>query len=179
MHRSIRQAGLLATAAVFAVGCGGKSQVETPAPQIQEFSSTPIAYTPASVEKIPENVLDQSRLATLEERIYFGFDEHELTAAARQSLAEKGEILGAAPSLALRIEGHADERGSDEYNLALSNRRAAATKRFLVSLGISADRIETVGYGEERPLDQAETETAWGRNRRDEFRVSSDRLAQQ
>ena len=88
-------------------------------------------------------------------------------------------MLRDAPSISLRIEGHADERGSDEYNLALSNRRSATAKRFLVSLGIPADRLETVGYGEEQPLDQEESEAAWARNRRDEFRVTSGRLAQQ
>jgi len=179
MHPSIRQAGFLAATAALAVGCGRHSQVEIPAPQNQESSSSTLQSTPVSVEKIPEDVLDHTRLSKLEERIHFGFDQYELTADARQSLTEKGEILGAAPSLALRIEGHADERGSDEYNLALSNRRAAAAKRFLVGLGISGDRLETVGYGEEQPLDPGETETAWDRNRRDEFRVSTDRLAQQ
>jgi len=181
MHRSIRQAAYLATAAALVAGCGRQSKVETPAPQNQESPSSTIPSIPASVsvETVPEGVLDRTQLATLEERIYFGFDAHELSSAARQSLMKKGEILGAAPNLALRIEGHADERGSDEYNLALSNRRAAAAKRFLVSLGVSEDRLETVGYGEERPLDPGETEAAWGRNRRDEFRVSTDRLARQ
>ena len=88
-------------------------------------------------------------------------------------------MLRATPSLSLRIEGHADERGSDEYNLALSQRRSAAAKRFLAGLGISADRVETVGYGEEQPLDQEESEAAWARNRRDEFRVTSGPIAQQ
>jgi peptidoglycan-associated lipoprotein len=81
--------------------------------------------------------------------------------------------------LSIRIEGHADERGSDEYNLALSNRRAIAAMRYLVNQGIAQERLEAVGYGEERPLDSAETEAAWAKNRRDEFRISSGRLAQQ
>jgi peptidoglycan-associated lipoprotein len=179
MHRSVRQAGFLATIAVLTAGCGSHNQVETPAPQSQESSPTTIPYSPVSVEKIPGTVLDDARRATLENRIHFGFDQSELSPEARQSLEEKAEILGAVPTPALRIEGHADERGSDEYNLALSNRRAAVAKRFLVSLGIVPDRLETVGYGEEQPLDEGETEMAWGRNRRDEFRVSAGRLAQQ
>jgi peptidoglycan-associated lipoprotein len=178
MHGIIRQSGFLIALGASSVGCGGPNQVETPAPQIEASSSTPIiSHTPVSVEKIPDGVLDDARRATLEERIYFGFDQSDLSSAARQALAEKAEVLRAAPSLSIRIEGHADERGSDEYNLALSNRRAAAAKRFLVSLGISADRAETVGYGEEQPLEQEESETAWARNRRDEFRVTSGRLA--
>jgi peptidoglycan-associated lipoprotein len=79
----------------------------------------------------------------------------------------------------MRVEGHADERGSDEYNLALSNRRAATAMRYLLSQGIAQDRLESVGYGEERPLDSAENEAAWAKNRRDEFQVSSGPLARQ
>ena len=180
MHGIIRQTGFLIALGALSVGCGGRNQVETPAPQIEGSSSTPvIPYTPVSVEKIPNELLDDARRATLEERIHFGFDQSDLSPAARQTLVEKAEVLRAVPSLSLRIEGHADERGSDEYNLALSNRRAAAAKRFLVSLGILADRVETVGYGEEQPLDQEESEGAWARNRRDEFRVTTGRLAQQ
>jgi peptidoglycan-associated lipoprotein len=180
MHGIIRRSGFLIALGASSVGCGGHNQVETPAPQIEESSSTPMLQTtPVSVEKIPDGQTDDARRATLEQRIYFGFDQSDLSSAARQTLAEKAEALRAAPSLSVRIEGHADERGSDEYNLALSNRRAVAAKRFLVSLGISAERVETVGYGEEQPLDQEESEAAWARNRRDEFRVTSGRLAQQ
>lgn len=179
MHRFIRQAAFLAAAAVLGVGCGGRNQVETPAPEIEGSSVPETPYTPVSTGNIPKNVLDNARRATLEDRIYFEFDRSDLNPAARQSLVEKGEVLRAIPSLTLRIEGHADERGSDEYNLALSNRRAAAAKRFLIQQGISEDRVETTGYGEERPLDEAETEAAWAHNRRDEFRVSSGPVAQQ
>ena len=180
MHGIIRQTGFLVALGALSVGCGSRNQVEEPAPQLESSSSTPtIPYTPASVEKIPDGPSDDTRRATLEQRIYFGFDQWDLSSAARQALGEKAEVLRAAPSLSVRIEGHADERGSDEYNLALSSRRAAAAKRFLVSLGISEERVETVGYGEEQPLDQEESEAAWARNRRDEFRVTSGRLAHQ
>jgi peptidoglycan-associated lipoprotein len=178
MHRFIRQAGFLAAAAVLSAGCGGRNQVETPTPNSEVPSAPSVPYSQLSVEPISKDQPEDTRRATLEERIHFGFDQSELTPAARQTLVEKAEVLRAAPSLTLRIEGHADERGSDEYNLALSVRRAAAAKRFLVSLGIAADRLETVGYGEEQPLDQAENEAAWATNRRDEFRVSSGALAQ-
>jgi peptidoglycan-associated lipoprotein len=148
-----------------------------------EVSSSPAESpeTPSSIasEQIPENVLDGAQRAILEERISFGYDQSDLSAAARDNLLAKAEILRSVPTLSLRIEGHADERGSDEYNLALSNRRAAAAMRFLSNHGVTANRLETVGYGEERPLDAAENESAWARNRRDDFRVSSGRLAQQ
>jgi len=152
-----------------------------PEPQNQESPSAASSYTPSSVsvEPIPENLLGREQRATLEERISFGYDQSDLSPAARENLSAKAEILSTVPSLSLRIEGHADERGSDEYNLALSNRRAAAAMRFLGTHGITPDRLETVGYGEEQPLDPAENEAAWARNRRDDFRVSSGRLAQQ
>jgi peptidoglycan-associated lipoprotein len=179
MRQVITQAGFLAGIALLTVGCGHRSQTETPAPEIKELSSTSLTSTPISARGIPESLLDNARRATLEDRIYFGFDQSDINSAARQGLLAKVEVLRDVPSLTLRIEGHADERGSDEYNLALSNRRAAVAKRFLVNQGISADRLETVGYGEEQALESDETEAAWARNRRDEFRVSSGPLAQQ
>lgn len=179
MHLSLRQTGFLAALALLSAGCGHRNKVEMPEPYNEAPSSTDTPYTPVRAEKVPENLLDDTRRAILEDRIFFGFDQSDLSPTARQSLSEKVEVLRAMPSLTLRIEGHADERGSDEYNLALSNRRAAAAKRFLVNLGISGDRLETVGYGEEHPADSGETEAAWARNRRDEFRVSSGPLAQQ
>ena len=137
--------------------------------------------TPASVNEdpAPAKGLDQHQRATLEDRISFAYDQSDLSSAAREKLSAKAEILRQMADLSLRIEGHADERGSDEYNLALSNRRAVSAMRYLMSQGISQNRLETVGFGEERPLDSAETESAWAKNRRDEFRVSSGRLAQQ
>jgi peptidoglycan-associated lipoprotein len=180
MHVIIRHSVFLVALSAASVGCGGRNQAETPAPQDQELSSTPtIQYTPVSVEKIADERLDDARRATLEQRIHFGFDQSDLSPAARQVLGDKAEVLRTTPGLSLRIEGHADDRGSDEYNLALSNRRAAAAKRLLVSLGISSERLETVGYGEEQPLEQEESEAAWAHNRRDEFRVTSGPLAQQ
>src|SRR5205807_5871502 len=77
------------------------------------------------------------------------------------------------PGLRIRISGHCDERGSDEYNLALGNRRATAAKQYVVSHGIDAGRIETVSYGEERPLASGHDEEAWAQNRRDEFEILS------
>jgi peptidoglycan-associated lipoprotein len=178
MHRFIRQARFLAAAAVLSAGCGGRNQVETPTPHSEVPSAPTAPFTQVTVEPIAKDQPEDTRRATLEERIHFGFDQSDLTPAARQSLVEKAEVLRAEPSLTIRIEGHADDRGSDEYNLALSVRRAAAAKRFLVSQGISAERLETVGYGEEQPLDQLDNEAAWATNRRDEFRVSSGSLAQ-
>jgi peptidoglycan-associated lipoprotein len=180
MHQPLRHAGLLAALALLSLGCGHQAKPEMPEPSSQESTSSDTPYTPApaSAEQIPENVLGRAQRATLEERISFGYDRSDLSAAARENLSAKAEILRAVPALSIRIEGHADERGSDEYNLALSQRRAAAAMRFLVDQGITQGRLETVGYGEEQPLDPAENEAAWASNRRDEFRVTSGPLAQ-
>jgi peptidoglycan-associated lipoprotein len=182
MHRPLRSAGFLAALALLSAGCGHKAQPETPQPLNEENApmvETP--STPASVNEdpAPAKGLDQHQRATLEDRISFAYDQSDLSSAAREKLSAKAEILRQMGDLSLRIEGHADERGSDEYNLALSNRRAVSAMRYLMSQGISQNRLETVGFGEERPLDSAETESAWAKNRRDEFRVSSGRLAQQ
>jgi len=86
-------------------------------------------------------------------------------------LQEKAEFLKNNPDIRIRIEGNCDERGTSEYNLALGERRADSAAKFLVSLGISPDRIETISYGEERPLALGHSEEAWAQNRRDDFVV--------
>ncbi len=103
--------------------------------------------------------------------IHFDYDKSVLRGDDIGTLDQKVAVLQANPELRLRISGHCDERGSDEYNLALGNRRATAAKQYLVSHGIDAGRIETSSYGEERPLAQGHDEGAWAQNRRDEFEI--------
>lgn len=101
--------------------------------------------------------------------IYFDFDRSDLRSEAREELQRKAQVLRDYPEVRVRIEGHADERGTVEYNLALGERRADAARAFLIDLGIDPDRMTTVSYGEERPAVEASNEAAWQRNRRDEF----------
>ncbi len=103
--------------------------------------------------------------------IHFDYDKSVLRGDDIGTLDQKVAVLQANPNLRIRISGHCDERGSDEYNLALGNRRATAAKQYLVSHGIDAGRIETISYGEERPLAQGHDEGAWTQNRRDEFEI--------
>ena len=117
-----------------------------------------------------ERALSEAR-AMLGAAIYFDYDSDALSEAARQSLEGKLAILNANPSLRIRIAGHADERGSDTYNLTLGQRRAAAAKRYLVQRGVAEGRIEVVSYGEERPVATGSDESAWAQNRRDEFEI--------
>jgi peptidoglycan-associated lipoprotein len=105
--------------------------------------------------------------------IHFDYDKALIRGGDAAVLDQKVAILQANPALRIRISGHCDERGSDEYNLALGNRRATASKQYLVSHGIDAGRIETVSYGEERPIASGHDEEAWAQNRRDEFEILS------
>ena len=101
--------------------------------------------------------------------IYFDFDRSTIRPDAAATLDRKIPWLQANPGMRIRIEGNADERGSDEYNLALGQRRAASAKRYLVERGIAADRFDLVSHGEERPVCTEHNEPCWQQNRRDDF----------
>lgn len=116
--------------------------------------------------------LDAAR-GTIGEPIYFDFDKYDIRPEYRDVLSRKAEVLNEFPEIAVRIEGHADERGTVEYNLALGERRAQAAKDYLVSLGVDPDRISTISYGEERPAVEGHDESAWSQNRRDEFVITT------
>jgi peptidoglycan-associated lipoprotein len=111
--------------------------------------------------------------ATLEEMVFFDYDMSEIRSDAAAVLRRKAEVLRASPQVQMRIEGHADERGSTEYNIALGNRRAEAVRQFLVGFGLQESRFSTVSYGEERPLERASNESAWARNRRAQFQITA------
>jgi peptidoglycan-associated lipoprotein len=158
--------------------CGGKKVEDTPppAPEMTRAPATPPAPSPVAVDTV--QAAPDTRRATLAERIHFSLDRSNLSPEARTTLAAKAEIMRSSPNVALRISGHADERGSDEYNLALSKRRAAEARRFLMQQGVDSTRLETMGYGEEQPLDRSDTEPAWAMNRRAEFSVAGGALSQ-
>jgi len=105
--------------------------------------------------------------------IYFDFDSDALKDDARSSLDAKIGILNASPDVKIRIGGNTDERGSDEYNLALGQRRAASAKRYLTDHGISGDRVDIISYGEEHPVATGHDESSWSQNRRDEFEITA------
>lgn len=110
--------------------------------------------------------------ATVAEVIHFDFDKSDLRDDAKASLDAKVPILLANSNVTIRISGHADERGSSEYNLALGQRRAAAAKRYLVERGVAESRVETTSFGEERPVCTESNEACWAQNRRDEFEIT-------
>lgn len=103
--------------------------------------------------------------------IHFEFDKSSLTMEAQTILRENAQWLTDNPTVKVEIEGHCDERGTIEYNLALGDRRAKSARDFLINLGISASRMSTISYGEELPLDPGQNETAWAKNRRAHFTI--------
>jgi peptidoglycan-associated lipoprotein len=105
--------------------------------------------------------------------VFFGLDSFEVEGVAQQALTANAEILKKYPSWVITIEGHCDERGTAEYNLALGEKRALAARTYLVSLGVPADRLRTVSYGKEFPFDPGHDESAWSKNRRAHFVVTS------
>jgi peptidoglycan-associated lipoprotein len=107
--------------------------------------------------------------AQLTALIHFDFDKSDIKSEDQANLMRKAAILKANPALRIQIAGNCDNRGSDEYNLALGNRRAAAAQRYLINQGVAAGQISIVSYGEERPVDPANSEAAWAMNRNDQF----------
>lgn len=143
---------IAASTAVMAAACATPEVEPTVAP-------TP---TPTVAPMSPQ---DQLTAAAGSDRVYFSFDQYTLTPQARQVLRAQAEFLKANPSLRVRVEGNCDERGTREYNLALGNRRANATKDFLVGLGVNPASISIISYGKDRPVDPRAGEAAWAKNR--------------
>ena len=104
--------------------------------------------------------------ASAGDRVFFAFDRADISPEARQILVRQADWLRRYPNVTVTIEGHCDERGTREYNLALGARRANAVKEYLVSLGVSAGRLETISYGKERPICTESDESCWAQNRR-------------
>ncbi|MHB8764760.1 MAG: peptidoglycan-associated lipoprotein Pal [Deferrisomatales bacterium] len=172
-------------AALALAGCAGKQVREegaaapevklapapSPAPALRGTEGAPRAAgaaEPAPHQAVAGGGLARATTAGLS-RIQFDFDQAVLRPDAREVLAANAEYLKANPAVRVRIEGHCDERGTSEYNLALGERRAAAARQFLADLGVDPSRLSTVSYGKEHPLDPRRTEEAWAANRRAEF----------
>ena len=153
--------GLKLAAIAFAVvlaGCETKPPPAQPAPAPGPVAVTPApSIVPGSAEDLRVNVGDT---------VHFDYDKYAIMDADKATLQRQAAWLGRYPSVRVAVEGHADERGTREYNLALGARRANAVREYLVSLGVSAARVETVSYGKERPMCTESTESCWAQNRR-------------
>ncbi len=155
-----------------------REQPPPPPPPAEETTSEPAPQEDRDDDEARRAAEERARAVAeargaLEQRVHFDYDESTIRPDTERILLEKVEILQASPDVRLRIEGHCDERGSVEYNLALGNRRAEAVRQFLVNYGIDESRLETVSYGQERPLVAESNESAWAQNRRAEFIVTA------
>lgn len=181
-------------AATIAAACGGGPPPETaPQPNADSIAAAERARQEAEAEaerrarEEAERVRREREAGTAAERartteevrnmlavmVHFDFDKSHIRPDDAAILDQKVAILQANPDLRIRLGGHCDERGSDEYNLALGNRRATSAKQYLVSHGIDAGRIETQSWGEERPITMGHDEDSWAQNRRAEFEILS------
>lgn len=137
-------------------------------PQGQIVEETIVAAPPTTITTAPLTPLEKPTLADLQV-VPFAYDQHLLSDEARDIIAANAATLKATGKVMFQLAGHCDERGSDQYNIALGERRAEAVLAYLVELGIDAGRMETVSFGEEKPLDAGHDESAWVKNRRVEF----------
>jgi peptidoglycan-associated lipoprotein len=144
-----------------------------PAPPEPVPEPAPVPPVPVTDDAIGSRSLDDINRDSPLKPVFFGLDQNDLDAVGQQQLQSNADVLKKYPSWQITIEGHCDERGTAEYNLALGERRAVAARTYLVSLGISADRIKTVSYGKEFPFDPAHNEGAWSKNRRAHFVVTA------
>jgi len=145
-------------------------QAEPAAPAVVPAAPAAPAAQPAA--PVQEQAAAKAAEAVSLETVYFDFDKSDLRQDARDALSQNAEaLLKKIVDAKVRIEGHADERGSDEYNMALGDRRAKSAAKYLINLGVSADRLSTVSYGEEKPAVQGSDEAAWSKNRRAEFLI--------
>ena len=177
---------VLCCGALFVGGCAKKEMVkgeeampaaapakpaEAPKPAAKEekMVAEPVKEAPiAKEEAAPAPAAQEQTL----QRIHFDFDSYVLTKDARDILTADAELLLKKFSGKVTVEGHCDERGSDEYNLALGEKRAKAAMSYLINLGVPADRLSVISYGKEKPLDPGHDEAAWAKNRRAEFVVT-------
>ena len=139
------------------------------ASQVSGDSASTSASNTASSSSASSSAADKTpaeKLAQVGDTVNFDFDSAELTVSARSTLNRQAAFLSLNPDLMIVIEGHADERGTREYNLALGERRATAVRDYLVAKGINAARVRTVSYGKERPAVSGSDEAAWAKNRR-------------
>jgi len=163
---------------LFTVSCAKKTvrtetSVAQPSGEAVDTSKEDAAAKQRAIEEANLSAAKRRKMAAkqqfMNEDVYFEFDSAALLSEAQEVLRRKAAWLRANPGVSVVVEGHCDERGTNEYNLALGDRRTESAKRFLLDLGIVGPRITTISYGEERPVDSGRNEEAWAKNRRAHF----------
>ena len=144
-----------------------------PTPPTPVNEPQPVPIDPSGADELSSRDLDDINKNSPFQPLFFGYDQSEVSVEGQQVLNANAQIMQKYPTWVITIEGHADERGTAEYNLALGERRALAARNYLVSLGIPAERLRTVSYGKEFPFDPGRTEEAFEKNRRAHFVVTS------
>jgi peptidoglycan-associated lipoprotein len=156
-----------------APGGGDPGAAITPTPPEPVPEPPPIPAEPITEDPLKVSDIDKINQNSPFQPVFFALDSTEIDAAGQQILTANAAILKKYPEWVITIEGHADERGTAEYNLALGTRRASAARDYLLSLGVPGDRLRTVSYGKEFPFDPSHTESAWSKNRRAHFVLTS------
>lgn len=165
---------LVLAALLFVSACSDKAAVDTSEVQIQEeevaVDNTTDPLNGVSLQGYDaQNITpgtQQDLVANIGDRVFFGYDRSDLDAESRATLERQAQWLQKHPNLSIVVEGHCDERGTREYNLALGDRRAAAVKNYLVALGVNPSRVSTISYGKERPAVLGSNPASWAQNRR-------------
>jgi peptidoglycan-associated lipoprotein len=154
---------------------GSTTGTRPPAPPEPVVEPTPVPPEPsiAGADTMSDRSLDDINKQSPLQPVFFDFDSAEISAEGQKTLSADAEVLKRYNTWVVSIEGHCDERGTAEYNLALGERRALAARTYLVSLGIAPERLRTVSYGKEFPFDPNHSEEAWAKNRRSHFVVTA------
>lgn len=173
---------MILPAMIFTVSCTKKmvqtEQVPTIQPEVSEASDRSTEESEQDRQPQEDRLRAQAAArevvaaAFVNENIHFAFDSSLLSDQAQRILNSKADYLRTNLDVIVTVEGHCDERGTDAYNIALGERRAESVKNFLVDLGISANRLNTISYGEERPIAIGQNEASWAKNRRAQFTIN-------
>ncbi len=155
---------VMAVALVATAGCTKKHDANALPPT--PGTEAPVTNDGGDSDTIAGPLNEQFRRAVMSDTVHFAFDEYDIDPEARAILDSQAQWLNAHPNTRITIEGHCDERGTREYNLALGDRRANAAKNYLAARGISPSRITTISYGKERPIALGSDESSWAQNRR-------------
>lgn len=191
MRRLITSAGVvLVLLSVLAAGCARRqapvakptlpplappavTTAAPPQPPSRVEESLPVPPEPIAEDSISNRSLDELNRDSPFKPVFYALDGADLDEAGRAVVTANAALLKKYPTWVVTVEGHCDERGTAEYNLALGERRAVAVKTYLLTLGIAPDRVRTVSYGKEFPFDPGHDETAWAKNRRAHFVITS------
>jgi peptidoglycan-associated lipoprotein len=157
---NLRSLSLLAAVLLMAAACKQNPEMSSTA-----GGASTAATPPATMAEGPAKGSKEDFIQNVGDRVYFDFDKSNIKPEGQQTLEKQATWLKQYPNVTVTIEGHCDERGTREYNLALGNRRANAVKDALVALGVAANRIQTISYGKDRPIVVGSNEAAWAQNR--------------